>query len=127
MAREAGYDPDMAPPPANVLVIGDELAVSWPDGSETYLPLKALRRLCPCAGCAGERDLFGRLAKPPQKPYTSASFEVAATSPVGGYALQLFWKDGHSDGLYPWKVLKEWGERLPELPPLEVKTLLPAL
>ncbi|WP_432214917.1 hypothetical protein [Salmonella enterica] len=41
--------------------------------------------------------------------------------------MQLFWKDGHSDGLYPWKVLKEWGERLPELPPLAVKTLLPAL
>ena len=117
----------MATSPANVLVIGDELAISWTDGSESYLRLRDLRRLCPCAGCAGERDLFGRLAKPPQKPYTPASFEVAATAPVGGYALQVFWKDGHSDGLYPWTLLKEWAGRPPELPPLEVKTLLPTL
>jgi len=116
----------MVPPPAHLLVIGDELALSWKDGSEGYLRLRDLRRLCPCAGCAGERDLFGRLAKSPQKPYTPASFEVAATAPVGGYALQVFWKDGHNDGLYPWTKLREWGEQLPDLPPLEVKTLLPS-
>ena len=75
----------MVPPPAQILVIGDELALSWKDGSESYLKLRDVRRLCPCAGCAGERDLFGRLAKPPQKPYTPASFEVAATTPVGGH------------------------------------------
>ncbi len=117
----------MVPPPTRLLVIGDELAISWTDGSESYLPLRDLRRLCPCAGCAGERDLFGRVAKPPQKPYTRESFEDAALAPVGGYALQLYWKDGHSDGLYPWARLREWAEDPPELPPLEVKTLLPAL
>ncbi len=117
----------MAPPSVNVLVLGDELAVSFGDGAESYLPLQAVRRLCPCAGCAGERDLFGRLAKPPQKPYTHASSEIAATKPVGVYALQIFWKDGHSDGLYPWARLREWGEMLPALPPLAVKTLLPSV
>ena len=117
----------MVPSPAHLLVIGDELALSWKDGSESYLKLRDLRRLCPCASCAGERDLFGRLAKPPQKPYTAASFEVAATTPIGGYAVQIYWKDGHSDGLYPWAKLKEWAENPPQLPPLEVKTLLPTL
>lgn len=117
----------MAATPARVLVIGEELAVSWSDGAESYLSLRDLRRLCPCAGCAGERDLFGRLSKPPQNPYTPASFEVAATSPVGSYALQVFWRDGHSDGLYPWTKLREWAERPPELPRLEVRSLLPTL
>lgn len=117
----------MGPSPANVVVIGDELAVSWKDGAESFLPLRDLRRLCPCAGCAGERDLFGRLAKPPQKPFVPASFQVAALTPVGGYALQVTWKDGHGDGLYPWTKLREWAEDPPELPPLEVKTLLPTL
>ena len=117
----------MVPRPANVLVIGDELAISWEDGTETYLKLRDVRRLCPCAGCAGERDLFGRVAKPPQRPYTAESFEVAATTPVGGYAVQVFWKDGHNDGLFPWARLREWGENLPDLPPLEVRSLLPTL
>jgi DUF971 family protein len=117
----------MVPPPANILVIGDELAISWKDGSESYLKLQDVRRLCPCASCAGERDLFGRLAKPPQSPYTPQSFEVAGSTPVGSYALQIHWKDGHGDGLYPWVRLKEWAENRPELPPLAVRTLLPTL
>ncbi len=108
-----------------VTVIGDELAVAWNDGAESYVKLATLRRLCPCAGCAGERDLLGRLMKGPERPLTTSSFEVVRTSPVGGYALQIFWGDGHSDGLYPYVKLREWGETPPDLPPLAVLPTLP--
>jgi DUF971 family protein len=108
-----------------VTVIGEELAIAWNDGNESYIPLTTLRRLCPCAGCAGERDILGRLMKGPERPLTSASFEVRGTSPVGGYALQIEWGDGHSDGLYTFQKLREWGERPPDLPPLNVLPLLP--
>ena len=37
-------------------VIGNELAIAWSDGSETYLGLEALRKACPCASCQGEPD-----------------------------------------------------------------------
>lgn len=115
----------MAVSPKLLQVLGDELAVVWADGAETYLRLQDLRRLCPCAECQGERDLLGRLAKPPARPLTSASFQVAKTAPVGGYAIQIFWLDGHSDGLYVYERLREWGEKLPELPPLPPSSLLP--
>ncbi len=115
----------MAFVPRLVQVIGEELAISWNDGAESYLRLQDLRRLCPCAECAGERDLLGRLARPPARPLTSASFEVVRTAPVGGYALQVFWQDGHSDGLYLYERLREWGEHPPELPPVTVAPLLP--
>ncbi len=108
-----------------VTAIGDELAVAWSDGTESFVKLTTLRRLCPCAGCAGERDILGRLMKGPERPLTSSSFEVVRTSPVGGYAVQIFWGDGHSDGLYPYVKLREWGERPPELPPLPVLPTLP--
>jgi DUF971 family protein len=111
--------------PKNVQQLGEELAIAWDDGSETYLPLRDLRRLCPCAGCAGERDLLGRLARGPERPLTAESFRLAGASPVGGYALQLFWGDGHSDGLFPYTKLKEWGENPPKLPPISVSPLLP--
>ncbi len=113
--------------PKLLQVVGDELAIAWNDGSESYLKLTDLRRLCPCAGCAGERDLLGRLAKPPQAPLTSASFQISRTAPVGGYAVQIYWHDGHSDGLYPYAKLKEWGDDPPELPPLSAPTLLPTV
>src|SRR5881394_2728754 len=111
--------------PRRVETIGDELAIVWEDGSETYLKLVDLRRLCPCAGCSGERDLLGHLAKGPARPLTTESFRLAGTAPVGGYALQLYWGDGHSDGLYAYARLREWGEHPPELPPLTAFPLLP--
>ncbi len=111
--------------PKTIQAIGQELAVVWNDGSESYLKLSDLRRLCPCAECCGERDLLGRLAKPPARPLTPQSFQLTGHSPVGGYAVQLFWADGHNDGLFIYTKLKEWGDDPPKLAPLSVMTLLP--
>jgi DUF971 family protein len=108
----------VAPVPKNLQVLGNELAIAWSDGAESYLKLTDLRRLCPCAECQGERDLLGRLMKPPARPLTAESYQVRGTGPVGGYALQIFWADGHADGLYTYQKLREWGENPPELPPL---------
>ncbi len=47
----------------NMTVIGNELALRWTDGIETYLPLDFLRKRCPCALCAGEKDLLGNVYK----------------------------------------------------------------
>ena len=111
--------------PRTLQPIGEELAIAWSDGRETYLKLADLRRLCPCAECQGERDLLGRLAKPPARPLTTESFRLVGTAPVGGYAVQLFWGDGHSDGLFTYSKLREWDEKPPQLPPLNVLPLLP--
>ena len=117
----------MAAIPKDVQVLGDELAIVWADGAETYLKLADLRRLCPCASCQGEGDLLGRIAKPPQKPLTSESYVVKGTSPVGGYALQIFCGDGHADGLYTYARLRAWGESPPDLPPVTAFPLLPTV
>jgi len=111
--------------PLKLQAIGDELAIAWNDGTESYLKLTDVRRLCPCAGCAGERDLLGRLAKPPARPLTYESFRIARTAPVGGYAVQIYWEDGHSDGLYVYSRLREWSDHPPELPPITPLPLLP--
>ena len=48
----------------NAALIGDELALSFADGFEAYLPLPMLRRACPCAVCQGEPDALGRVVRP---------------------------------------------------------------
>jgi DUF971 family protein len=111
--------------PVQLAAVGADLAISWNDGTETYLPLSLVRRLCPCAECHGEADLLGRVAKPPARPLTTDSFRVASTVPVGSYAVQVVWADGHSDGLFPFKTLKAWGENPPKLPEVRALTLLP--
>ena len=86
-------------------LIGDELAMRWSDGVESYLPIERLRRACPCASCGGEPDVLGNISRP-DVTYTSKSFELIGWQLIGGYALQPRWADGHSTGLYSFQYLR---------------------
>jgi DUF971 family protein len=93
----------------NATVIGNEFALSFADGYEAYLSLPMLRRACPCAGCQGEPDALGRLLRP-VVDYGPLAFELNKFETVGGYALQLFWADGHSTGIYSYTYLQKLAE-----------------
>ncbi len=97
----------------NATVIGNELALSFSDDTEAYLPLPMLRRACPCAACQGEPDALGRVARPVVE-HGPRAFELLKFEAVGGYAIQLFWGDGHSSGIYSYAYLKS----LAVLPPV---------
>lgn len=90
----------------NIAVVGQELAVAFADGIEVYLSLELLRRACPCAACQGEPDAMGRVVRP-EPQVGQAGFELRRIEQVGGYALQLFWGDGHSTGIYSFDYLKK--------------------
>lgn len=91
--------------PVNIQPIGDELAIAWSDGTESFLDFERLRRACPCAGCGGEPDVLGDVQRP-QVSYAPSSFELRGWSVVGGYALQPTWGDGHGTGLYSFDYLR---------------------
>jgi DUF971 family protein len=95
----------------NTQVIGNELALLWADGSEQFIRLDTLRRACPCAPCAGEVDVMGNLHKGPDQALNPASFQIQKIQIVGGYALQMFWADGHNTGLYSYDLLRELREK----------------
>jgi DUF971 family protein len=92
--------------PAAVQQIGGELAVRWNDGVESYIALERLRRSCPCAACGGEPDVLGRIQSP-EVTYSATSFVMKAFTPVGGYALQFRWGDGHDTGIYSFEYLRK--------------------
>ncbi len=91
--------------PENMQVIGNELAIRWNDGVECYLPLRELRGACPCAGCAGEAEAPGRVARP-EVTHVSSSYEMRSWLMVGGYAFQPTWNDGHNTGIYSFDYLR---------------------
>ena len=97
----------------NATVIGNELALSFSDGSEAYLPLPMLRRACPCAKCQGEPDAMGRVLKPAVE-HGPGAFDLLRFETVGGYAIQPYWADGHSTGIYSYSYLQSLGA----LPPV---------
>lgn len=96
----------------NAALVGGELALSFEDGVEVYLPLPLVRRACPCAACQGEPDALGRIERP-KVEYGPRSFELMKFDQVGRYALQMFWADGHHSGIFAFSYLRKLGE----LPP----------
>ncbi len=91
--------------------IGPDLALKWDDGVEHFITLENLRRACPCASCAGEMDIMGNMAKGPDTKLTETSFQIKRLQPVGGYAVQIHWQDGHGTGLYTHESLRSIGEK----------------
>jgi DUF971 family protein len=90
-------------------LIGSELALAFSDGAEVYLPLPLLRRACPCAACQGEPDALGRVFRPLVE-HGPRAFDLTRFEVIGGYALQLFWADGHSYGIYSYPYLIKLNE-----------------
>ena len=93
--------------PLDIQPIGEELAIKWADGSESFVKLERLRWCCPCAGCKGEVDIMGNLYKGPDTPLKPESFQLLRIVNVGSYAIQPIWADGHATGIYPFEYLRK--------------------
>jgi DUF971 family protein len=101
--------------PLDIQPIGNELAVKWEDGTESFISLEQLRRACPCAGCKGEADILGNVYKGPEQKLTPLAFQLRNLSRIGTYALQPTWADGHATGIYSFDYL----HHIANLPPGE--------
>src|SRR2546429_9670436 len=97
--------------PNNIQQVGDELAIAWNDGTESFLKLELLRRACPCAACGGEPDVLGNTLRP-HLSYTDKSFQLIGFDLVGGYALQTRWADGNRTGIFCFTYLPRLGQAL---------------
>jgi DUF971 family protein len=85
----------------------DRLVINWDDDEVTSISLTDLRDNCPCVSCKGETVIFDSYI-PIKAPFKPAGFyEIEKIEPVGNYAVQIFWKDKHSTGIYSWEYLKE--------------------
>jgi DUF971 family protein len=93
--------------PIDIQQIGNELAVKWSDGEESFIPLEKLRRACPCAGCKGETDIMGNLYKNPEQKLLPTAYELVRFEGVGGYGIQPVWRDGHATGIFSFDYLKQ--------------------
>ncbi len=93
--------------PKQVDAMPRELALSWPDGHETFLSFERLRSACPCALCKGEPHLWGQ-SQPLGEPgnLRSAAFQLVGLERTGHYGLRLTWADGHNTGIYTFAYLR---------------------
>jgi DUF971 family protein len=96
--------------PSDVQIIGEELAIKWDDGTESYIPFVKLRRNCPCAACKGEVDVMGNVYKSQDRLLPPSAFRLVRVTNVGGYGLQPVWGDGHNTGIFPYDFLRRVAE-----------------
>jgi DUF971 family protein len=79
------------------------LEVAFDDGARYQLPFEFLRVLSPSAEVRGHG--------PGQEVLQVGKRDVLVTTvePMGSYAIQLTFDDGHDTGLYTWEYLYELG------------------
>lgn len=108
LSREA-----MTPSKVRVLITeGKGLEIDWADGHHSAWSFAWLRNACPCATCVDERNQQGRKAGQPKAkptellPMYAPPAKPKSAHPVGRYALQFDWLDGHTSGIYSWEYLR---------------------
>ena len=79
------------------------LEISFADGKTFQLPCEFLRVYSPSAEVRGHG--------PGQETLQvgKKSVEIIHIEPVGSYAIQLSFSDGHDTGLYSWDMLYDYG------------------
>ncbi|MCP9455338.1 MAG: DUF971 domain-containing protein [Nitrospira sp.] len=79
------------------------LGIEWSDGHKGVYPIRYLRQQCPCAACVDEWTGTRRL-KEDDVPLLIMLQDIL---PVGRYALQFRWSDGHDAGIYSYQLLRK--------------------
>jgi DUF971 family protein len=84
------------------------IAVEYDDGASFDLPFEYLRVFSPSAEVRGHGTGQGILQTGKE------NVQVTAIEPIGQYAVQLVFDDGHDSGLYNWKHLYDLGKNQEE-------------
>ena len=94
--------------PSQIAAIGNEIAIVWDDGTESFIAMDRLRAHSPSAENIGERDLLG-VQHGGTGPKDFSGVSVTGWRIIGGYAVQFDFSDGHNTGLYPFDYLRGLG------------------
>ncbi len=87
------------------------LKIVWSDSVEQTLSFRKLRKACRCANCMQERE---KAIQEPQSlgalPVLSAAearpLDIEQMHPVGNYAYNIHFSDGHSAGIFTFEMLR---------------------
>ena len=105
-------DPSNSTNPKEIAVSREkrEVRVRWQDGHESVYSFDLLRKECPCAVCSDQRRNPappGGLALLSGPVVRAGDIQATEVKPVGRYAINFVWSDGHDSGIYSYNFLRE--------------------
>lgn len=93
------------------------IVITWSDGKTSRWTASRLRASCPCATCREKKrgdvaDAPTSMALPVLSAAEAQPLTITSMRPVGSYAYNIAFSDGHSSGLFPLERLyqSEGGE-----------------
>ncbi len=90
--------------------------ITWSDGKTLNYPFGLLRNACPCATCREKKRAEASKPKGLLQVLSAAEtvpLAVTQMRPVGNYAYNINFSDGHSSGLFTMDLLREIGKTAP--------------
>lgn len=91
-----------------------EMNIAWNFGEVFSVPYLEIRFACPCAGCIDEHTGKRIL----DKSKIAQEIRPKAIHPVGRYAIQIIWSDGHETGIYHYdrllNICRKFGSTIPK-------------
>lgn len=112
MSDQAANDTDIPVSPIDIQRDGNStIQITWSDSHVSTWTAAELRKACPCATCREKKraDTEPVVEKPPVLPVISAAearpLRIESMRPVGAYAYNIAFSDGHSSGIFPFKIL----------------------
>ena len=87
------------------------LSIVWSDSVKQTIPFRTLRKACRCANCMTEREKAIQEPEPLNAlPVLSAAearpLDIEQMHPVGNYAYNIHFSDGHSAGIFTFEMLR---------------------
>lgn len=89
-----------------------ELLIQWSDGQARQYRAAELRAECPCATCRERRGAEQRRPStllPVLSPAEAQPIHITVMKPVGNYAYNIEFSDGHNSGIFPFELLLSLG------------------
>ena len=89
--------------------------ITWADGHSSHYEFAYLRDECPCAHCNDERMKKSQakfaggpaaITSSPALPMFKPRLAAKSAHPVGNYALQIDFNDGHTAGIFSFDYLR---------------------
>ena len=94
--------------PAHVDVsLSQGATIHWQDGHRSHWSVCELRAACPCATCTDAHQV----GEAPTRVELSsikdpAAWRLESAKPVGRYAVNFTFNDGHGSGIFTWEYLR---------------------
>ena len=82
------------------------IEIHWSDGIQQRIPYRLLRDRCPCAACRKPEEQDAGRELRVLAPAETLPLDIVSMRPVGNYAYNIQFSDGHNTGIFTFDLLR---------------------